>query len=114
MAEAVPHLLPHWPVVKAALEAVERWMALKARMPGASVVVVLAVGRSPAASEVTVAAVAASVVLASVEPVEYRTVAGCYTVYHSFAHSWSAVLVVASPAVPRRSGSCCWWCSASR
>lgn len=114
MAEAVPHLLPRWPVVKAALEAVERWMALKARMPGASVVVVLAVGRSPAASEVTVAAVAASVVLASVEPVEYRTVAGRYTVYHSFAHSWSVVLVVASPAVPRRSGSCCWWCSASR
>lgn len=114
MAEAVPHLLPRWPVVKAALEAVERWMALKARMPGASVVVVLAVGRSPAASEVTVAAVAAFVVLASVEPVEYRTVAGRYTVYHSFAHSWSAVLVVASPAVPRRSGSCCWWCSASR
>lgn len=114
MAEVVPHRHPRWLVVKAVLGVVERWMALKARMPGASVVVVLAVGRSPAASEVTVAAVAASVVLASVEPVEYRTAAGHYTGYHSFAHSWSAVPVVASPAVPRRSGSCSWWCSANR
>lgn len=83
--EALPHL-PHWPVVKEVPEAVERWRAPKARMPVASVVVVLAVGHSPAAFEVRTAAVA-SVVLASGEPVEYRTVAVRCTTCHSFVHS---------------------------
>lgn len=75
-------------------------------MPVASVVVVLAVGHSPAAFEVRTAAVA-SVVLASGEPearerslvcshgsnkltnlpVEYRTVAVRCTTCHSFVHS---------------------------
>lgn len=73
------HPLP-WPVVKVGQEAVERWRKSLWGRPEASVVVVLAVGRSPAASAVAAAAAAAvvsaaSVALASVEPVEFRTAA---------------------------------------
>lgn len=85
VAEAVPHhhRHHHWSVVKVVREAVGHWMALRVRMPVASVVAVLAVGRSPAVPEVTVA------VLASVEPVVCRTVAvRCRC--HSFVHSWWA------------------------
>lgn len=90
MAEAVPHhhRHRHWPVVKVVRGAVGHWMALRVRMPVASVVAVLAVGRSPAVSEVMV------VVLASVEPVECHTVAvRCRC--HSSVHSWWAVPVEA-------------------
>lgn len=109
-------LLLRWPVVKVVLEAVGHSMAPKARMPVASVVAVLAVGRSPAVSEARVAAAVASVVLASVEPVEYRTVAARCTPCHSFVRScWRAVVpAAASSAGPRRSGSYCCWCWASR
>lgn len=88
--EAGPHhhRLRHWPVVKVVQEAVGHWMVLQVRMLVASVVAVLAVGRSPAVSEVTVAA------LASVEPVVCRTVAVRYRC-HSFVHSWWAVPVEA-------------------
>lgn len=88
MAEAGPHHHRHWPVVKGVQEAVGHWMVLQVRMLVASVVVVLAVGHSPAVFEVMVAA------LASAEPVVCRTVAvRCRC--HSFVHSWWAVPVEA-------------------
>lgn len=57
-------------------EAVERWRKSLLGRPGASVVGVLVVGRSPAAFAVVAAAELAASALASVEPVEFRTAVG--------------------------------------